>query len=70
VHFPLFFGEAADPAGSPVIATVPAERGMNLIDEVQREKSRSASSKFDHNVPNHISFFIFSHLPKASHSGG
>jgi hypothetical protein len=39
VDFTLFFGEAADPAGSPVIATVPAERGMNLIDEPQRKKS-------------------------------
>jgi hypothetical protein len=39
VHFPLFFGEAADPAVSPVIAAVPADRGMNLIDELQRKKS-------------------------------
>jgi hypothetical protein len=37
VPFSLLLIEAADPAGSWVIFTVPAEDIMNLIDEAQRE---------------------------------
>ncbi len=37
VHCALLLIQAADPAGSGVVFTVPAEYGMNLIDEVHCE---------------------------------